>query len=213
MLGHLLGLGSGFMLGLWLLWRLRWFWGLSSLLYLPDWRGHGRGDNMGVRRGRSVRRRDCTLHRRRGGMVRRRHNRGMLGKSGIRLLHRQMVVLHGWRRPAVPGGRIGHVGWAGHGAVLIRLLRHVVGSPVRIGHGAHVARIHGRVVDYGGLLVMIVVVVMVGGRIVLRSASAARSRAPRGHGAHVDTALRLLPSRQMPASVHHAGLGCVALLR
>lgn len=64
------------------------------------------------------------------------------------------------------------------------------------------------------LLVMVMMssmVVAVGGWVVLGPASAARGRAGGGGGrAHVGAGLHLLllPSRQMPAVVHHAGLGC-----
>lgn len=61
------------------------------------------------------------------------------------------------------------------------------------------------------LLMVVVVMVSMGGRIVLRPASTARRRTARGRGAHVGDSLHLLPSRQMPAVVHHAGLGWAVL--
>jgi hypothetical protein len=58
------------------------------------------------------------------------------------------------------------------------------------------------------LLVMVMVVMVgVGWRVVLGPTSAARRRTAGGRRAHVSTGLHLLPSRQMPAIVHHAGLG------
>ena len=81
--------------------------------------------------------------------------------------------------------------------------------------GAAIGR-HVVVGGIHGLGDMLVVMVVVGGRVVLlRPASPARTRnrtSSRG-GPHIGTPLHLLPSRQMRAVVHHAGLGCVLLLR
>lgn len=63
------------------------------------------------------------------------------------------------------------------------------------------------------VVVVVVVAVMVGmgWLVVLRPASATRRRAAGGRGAHVGNPLHLLPSRQMPAIVHHAGVGLEVL--
>lgn len=140
-------------------------------------------------------------------MVRRRDNRRVLGMAAEVLVHWN-VVLDSGRRPTVAGVRIGHVcGRAGYGGVLVGLGDVVGSGSIRIGHV--VRGIHW----LGDMLVVVVVVVGVGGLVVLRPATAARRRAGGGHNAHVGTVRHLLPSRQMPAIVHHAGLGWVFVLR
>jgi type II secretory pathway pseudopilin PulG len=62
------------------------------------------------------------------------------------------------------------------------------------------------------VMAMMAVVVAVGRRVVMGPAATARRRTTGGRGAHIRTALHLLPSRQMPPIVHHAGVGCVLWL-
>jgi len=61
------------------------------------------------------------------------------------------------------------------------------------------------------MVTVMAVMVGVGWRVVLGPAAAARQRTADGRGTHVSTPLHLLPSRQMPPIVHHAGVGCVVL--
>jgi hypothetical protein len=197
-------------LGLRLLQHLNWrrYRLLNDLWYLLDGGSHVRGGGVGVRRGWGVRhgRRDDGRCGRRWWVVWRRDDGGVLRGAAIGLLHRHKV-LHPRRRPNISGvGGIGHVaGWAGHGAVLVGR-RHVV-----LGAGVGVRHVVGRVHWLGDVLVLVVVVVGVmvgmGWLVVLRPASATRRRAAGGRGAHVGDPLHLLPSRQMPAIVHHAGVG------
>jgi len=121
-------------------------------------------------------------------------------------------VLHSGRRADVSGVGIGHVASrTRHGAVLVRRRHVVVGAG--IGGGHVVGRIHW-LADMRLRVVMVAVmavVVGVGWRVVLGPAAAARQRTAGGCGTHVSAPLHLLPSRQMPPIVHHAGVGCVVL--
>lgn len=127
----------------------------------------------------------------------------MLGRASIVLLH-WYIVLHGRRRAAISGVSVGHVSRPGHGGGLVRLGYVVVST----GIGGHV------VVSIHGLADMLVVMVVVGWRIVLLwPAAPTRTGTAGGNWPHVGAPLCLLPSRQMPAVVHHAGLGCVLVLR
>ena len=61
------------------------------------------------------------------------------------------------------------------------------------------------------LVLVVVIMIGMGRRVVLGPAPATRWRPAGGHGAHVDTTLHRLPSRQMPAVVHRAGLGWMVM--
>jgi hypothetical protein len=194
-------------LGLRLLRHLNWrrYRLLNDLWYLLDRGSHVRGRGVRVRRGWGVRhgRRNDGRCGRRWRVVWRRDDGGMLRGAAIGLLYGHKV-LHPRRRADISGVGIGHVaGWAGHGAVLVGR-RHVV-----LGAGIGVCHVVGRVHWLADVLVVVVAVVMVGmgWLVVLRPASTARRRTARGRGAHVGDPLHLLPSRQMPAIVHHAGVG------
>lgn len=82
-----------------------------------------------------------------------------------------------------------------------------MGTGVRVRHV--VCRIHwlACMLLVVAMVSVLGVVVGVGRRVVLGPAAAARRRTTGGRGAHVVTALHLLPSRQMPPIVHHAGVG------
>ncbi len=77
-----------------------------------------------------------------------------------------------------------------------------------VGGGHVVGGVHG-LGDMLLMMVMMSMVVAMGRWVVLGPASAARGGPGGGGAAHVGAGLHLLlPSRQMPAVVHHAGLGC-----
>jgi hypothetical protein len=119
----------------------------------------------------------------------------------ICLLHGH-EVRHGRRRADIGVAIRRHVrGGRGNGAVLVGSGNVVGGGSIGIGHV--VGGVHGL---GGDVLVMMAMMVAVGGRIVLGTAAATGRRA-RGGRAHVGHTLHLLPSRQMPAVVHHAGVG------
>jgi hypothetical protein len=117
-------------------------------------------------------------------------------------------VRHRRRRADISGVGIRHVaGRAVHGAVLVMRRCVVVGTGVRVRHV--VRRIHwlACMLLVVTMMSMLAMMVGVGRRVVMGPAAAARRRTTSGRGAHVVTALHLLPSRQMPPIVHHAGVG------
>ena len=164
-----------------------------------------RGRGLGGQRNGRRRRRNLVGSRDDGRVVRR---------PGVGLGHHGNILLHRGRRSIVLLRRIGHVARRDHGAVL--MIRGRDGRVVRWSAvGIHV----GRVIH--GLLVVLADVLVVMGRVrlLLRTSpsppsacagslgSSADSRSRPGAWSHVHGSLYGLPSRQMPAIVHHAGLG------
>ncbi len=177
-----------------------------------DRRRHGNGRR--VRRGRRLRGQRNGRCGRRRNLVRSRDDGRVVRRPGVALGHHGNILLHCRRRSIVLLRRIGHVARRDHGAVLMirgRDRRVVRWSTV----GIHVGRmIHGL------LLVVLADVLVVMGRVrLLRTSpsppsararslgSSADSRHWPGAWSHVHGSLYGLPSRQMPAIVHHAGLG------
>lgn len=124
----------------------------------------------------------------------------MLGGSAIGLVQRD-ILLHSRRRTSVRGVIVlGRKVRLRHGASMILLVRHVVGLVRRVGvHVLSPMAVHGGV---DMMLVLLVLVTM--SRPILVTISTARRRRT---SSHVGASLHLLPSRQMRAIVHHAGLG------
>lgn len=126
----------------------------------------------------------------------------MLRGPAVGLLWKRDIVRHSGRRSNISGVGVWHVrGRARHSAILVGRRHVVLGASV----GGHVAG--GIHVLLGKMVLVVMIVVAMGGRIVLGPPPAARRRTPGGHRAHVDTPLHRLPSRQMPAVVHRAGVG------
>lgn len=160
----------------------------------------------------------------------------MLRRTAVRLRHGDEVLQGG--RANVSRVGISHVaGRAGHDAVLVGLVHVVVGGGIWVRHV--VGLVHWladvllvmdmlgvlgvlgmlgmlgvlRVLGVLGMMVVVAVmtVVAMGRRIVLGPASTTRGRTAGGRRTHLGTVLPLLPSRQMPPVVHHAGVGYVVV--
>jgi hypothetical protein len=125
----------------------------------------------------------------------------MLGRPAIGLVQRDKL-LHGRRRPSIRRVVIlrREVGLR-HGAGMELLVRHVVVLICRR-IGAHILRtgaIHGLV----DMMLVLLVWVAMSWPILMTVPTTRRRRT----SSHIGTSLHLLPSRQMRAIVHHAGLG------
>ena len=94
-----------------------------------------------------------------------------------------------------------------HGAILVMRGRVVMATGVRVRH--IVLWVHGLACMLLVVAMMSVLAMVIGvdRQIVLGPAATARRRTTSGRGAHLSTALHLLPSRQMAPVVHHAGVG------